>query len=175
VNRAPLPPVLRALDRASARLLDAAAWLALPLALLLCLQWPLRDLVQAHSRLANDLGQCVFALYAAFGLWQATRHDAHLHPDAIARRLWSPAARRRLKRWGVALGVLPWSAFVLWQGAPQVWQSVRQLEAFPDSFNPGYFVIKLAMALLAAAMLLQGGLDLLGADPDPDPDPEADA
>jgi hypothetical protein len=41
-----------------------------------------------------------------------------------------------------------------------VWQSVSQLEAFPDSFNPGYFVIKLALWLLAAAMFVQGVLDL---------------
>lgn len=158
-NNLPLP--LRLLDRTSARALDAAAWLALPLMLLLCLQWPLRDLVQAGSRMANDMGQCVFAPYCAFGVWQATRHDVHLRPDALAHRLWSPLALGRLHKFGVLVGVLPWSAFALWQGWPQVWQSVQQLEAFPDSFNPGYFVIKLAMALLAAAMLLQGVLDLV--------------
>lgn len=161
MSRHTLPLPLRLLDRASARLLEAATWLALPLALLLALQWPLRDLVQAHSRLANDLGQCVFALYAAFGVWQATRHDAHLRPDALAHRLWSAKALQRLHVAGVLLGVLPWSAFVLWQALPQVGRSLLQLESFPDSFNPGYFVIKLAMGLLAAAMLLQGVLDLL--------------
>lgn len=151
---------LSLVDRASARLLGLAAWGALPLALLLCLQWPLRDLVQAGSRLANDVGQCVFALYAALAVWQATREDAHLTPDALAHRLWSDRARRRIHDAGIALGVLPWCVFVLWQAAPLVWQSLRQLEAFPDSYNPGYFVVKLAMALLAAALLVQGVLDL---------------
>jgi len=142
------------------RLLALAAWLALPLALLLCAQWPLRDLVQAHAREANDLGQCVFALYAAFAVWQATRSDEHLRPDALAHRLWSPRALRRIHQAALLLGVLPWCAFVLWQFAPQAWQSLLQREAFPDSYDPGYFVIKLAVMLLAAAMALQAVLDL---------------
>jgi TRAP-type mannitol/chloroaromatic compound transport system permease small subunit len=152
---------LALVDRISARLLQAAAWLALPLAALLCLQWPLRDLVQAGSRQANDLAQDLFALYAAFAVWQATRHDAHLSPDALARRLWSARARRRLHAAMLVVGVLPWSLFVLWSSAAAVWQSVLQLEAFPDSFNPGYFLIKLAMWLLALAMAVQSLLDLM--------------
>jgi len=37
------------------RVTRAAAWLVLPLALLLFAQWPLRDLVGAWSRQANDI------------------------------------------------------------------------------------------------------------------------
>jgi TRAP-type mannitol/chloroaromatic compound transport system permease small subunit len=153
--------LLAPIDRWSGRLLALGGWLALPLALLLCLQWPLRDLVHAHARLANDIGQCVFALYVALAVWQATRHDAHLRADTLARRCLSERQRAWLHRAAVALGVLPWSAFVLWSGWGQVLQSLLQREAFPDSFNPGYFIIKLAMALLAAAMLVQALIDLL--------------
>jgi len=47
---------------AIAKALYAALFvLALPLALLLFLQWPLRDLVHKFSREANDLGQVAFA------------------------------------------------------------------------------------------------------------------
>ena len=63
-----------------------AAWLVLPLALLLFAQWPLRDLAGANSRQANDIAQWVFALYVAIALREATRNHAHLaaglQPDA---------------------------------------------------------------------------------------------
>ena len=56
---------MRALDRCVAAAVRGAGWLMLPLALLLFAQWPLRELVQAGSREANDLAQVVFALYMA--------------------------------------------------------------------------------------------------------------
>ena len=56
---------LQRLDRLIGHTVAAAQWLALPLVLLLFLQWPLRDVVHAYSRQANDLGQIVFALYVA--------------------------------------------------------------------------------------------------------------
>ena len=45
--------------------------------------------------------------------------------------------------------MLPWALCVIVVSAPAVWQSVRQLERFPESSNAGYFVIKLALLLLA--------------------------
>jgi hypothetical protein len=42
---------------------------------------------------------------------------------------------------------------------PIVVQSAQHLEAFPDTFNPGYFVIKAAVALLAVLVLLQAVSD----------------
>jgi hypothetical protein len=92
------------LDRTAA----LAAWLVLPLALLLFVQWPLRDLVGAFSRQANDIAQWLFALYLAFALREATRRGAHLAAglpsagapprwrrllDATARRCWSCPGR----------------------------------------------------------------------------------
>jgi TRAP-type mannitol/chloroaromatic compound transport system permease small subunit len=168
-----LRAAIERLDPACTRLLDAAAWLALPLALLLSLQWPLRDLVQAHARLANDTAQWLFALYTALAVWQATRQDGHLTPDLLARRLWSATTRHRVRQLALLLGVLPFSAFVLWSGSASVWQSLRQAEAFPDTGNPGYFIVRCAMWLLAAALLVQCVLDLI--DPELDLRREADA
>ena len=151
--------VVDSLDRATARVIAAARWLALPLALLLFLQWPLRDLVHAWSRQANDVAQCVFALYVSLAVTDATRRGSHLAPRPLAPQ-WAQRWRRSLRAAGVALALLPWSLFVLYSSAAQVWQSVLQLEAFPDSFNPGYFVVKLALWLLAGAVAVQALLDL---------------
>jgi len=71
--------LLHRLDRLIAGVIAAAQWLALPLILLLFLQWPLRDLVQCCSRQANDLGQIIFALLVAVSVTAATA-PAHISP-----------------------------------------------------------------------------------------------
>jgi TRAP-type C4-dicarboxylate transport system permease small subunit len=78
------------LDRLIATIIAAAQWLALPLILLLFLQWPLRDIVHAYSSQANDLGQIVFALYVAVSISAATRAGTHLAADAMAQHLCVP-------------------------------------------------------------------------------------
>lgn len=153
---------LAALDRATA----AASLLVLPLVLLLFLQWPLRDLWGAWSRPANDLAQCVFALYVAFALRHASRRRAHMAADAWAARHHSPRLQRALRGAGAAACVLPWALYVVVDGWPMAWSAVAGLEAFPETFNPGYFVIKASAWLLALLTALESLLELVlaGAD-----------
>jgi len=145
---------IAAIDRALGMLLRAGSLLVLPVSLLLFLQWPLREWVQAYSREANDLAQVLFALYVALAVTAATRRHAHLAADALARR-YAERTRIRLARLAAFAIALPWAAFVLWSAWPIVAQAVRQQESFPDTFNPGYFLLKLAVALLAAGVALQ--------------------
>lgn len=139
----------------------AAMPLAIAIALLLFAQWPLRDLAGAGNgpTQANDLAQWLFALYVAVALRHAGRRGAHLvaRPDRAA----DTAGRHaRLRRIGAALCVLPWSLFLVATAAAPVMHSVAALELFPDTFNPGYFMIKVALALLAALLAVQSALDL---------------
>jgi hypothetical protein len=46
--------------------------LVIGLCLLLFVQWPLRDLIQAYSRQANDVGQILFAFYASVAITAAS-------------------------------------------------------------------------------------------------------
>jgi TRAP-type mannitol/chloroaromatic compound transport system permease small subunit len=151
------------LDRLLGRVLGALQWLALPLALLLFLQWPLRDLVHGYSTQANDLAQILFALYVAASVTAATRAGTHLAADAIAQR-YSPRTRARLKKIG-ALALLPWALFVLIASRRPVVESVMLLENFSQTFNPGYFIIKLALWLMALTVLLQGLIEVFRARP----------
>jgi TRAP-type mannitol/chloroaromatic compound transport system permease small subunit len=151
--------LLRCLDRLIGRTIAAAKWLALPLIALLFLQWPLRDLFRAYSREANDLGQVVFALFVAVSITAATRAGTHLAADLVAQR-YSARTRRRLTRVGAALGVLPWALFILIAGSRAVVSSLQHLESFQDSGNPGYFLIKLAPWVMAAAILGQSLVDI---------------
>jgi TRAP-type mannitol/chloroaromatic compound transport system permease small subunit len=147
------------LDRFVAAVLSGGRWLLLPVVALLLLQWPLRDIFRAWSRDANDLGQWLFALYVAMAFTAATRAHTHLAADAVARR-YTEQSRRLIARLGVLLGLAPWALFVVIGGAKLVIPSLRALETFPDTNNPGYFVIKLALWLLAGLILLQGAIDL---------------
>ena len=160
----PAPAGRKALDRALALLTDWVGVLALPLSLLLFLQWPLREVVRAYSREANDVAQCLFALYVSVAILCATRHGAHLATDAIAHR-YSPALRARLARIASLAILVPGSLFVLWSAWPIVWQSVVEREAFPETFNPGYFVVKAAVVVLAGLVLVQALADGIGGSP----------
>lgn len=155
------------LDRMLSRITTAASLLVMPLALLLCLQWPLRDGLHAFSSQANDLAQMLFGLYVGVGLTHATRAGTHLTPDLLARRY--PA---RLRRWcqraAAVCVVLPWAVFVFVASLPMVRQSLAQLESFPDTSNPGYFVLKLGVPLMALLVGLQTVLGLfMPAVPEP--------
>jgi TRAP-type mannitol/chloroaromatic compound transport system permease small subunit len=157
---------LRGLDRLIGNAVAAAKWLALPLITLLFLQWPLRDLFRSYSREANDLGQIMFALFVAVSITAATRAGTHLAADLLARK-YSARARRRLVRAGAAVGFLPWALFVLIAAKSAVVSSVQQLESFQDSGNPGYFMIKVSLWIMAAAILGQSAIDIFrprGAD-----------
>ena len=147
------------LDRLVAAILSAGSWLLLPVVLLLFLQWPLRDIFRAWSRDANDLGQWLFALYVAMAFTAATRAHTHLAADALARH-YSERTRGRIARASgisaiMRFALVPWALFIIIGGANLVILSVRSLEAFADTYNPGYFFIKLALWLLAGLVLAQ--------------------
>lgn len=148
------------LDRLVAALLSAGQWLLLPVVALLFLQWPLREFVRSYSREANDLGQWLFALYVAMAFTAATRAHTHLAADAVARH-YSERTRVWIARFGALLGLIPYALFVLIAGAKLVVPSVQAFESFADTNNPGYFIIKLALWLLAGLMLMQAIVDAL--------------
>jgi TRAP-type mannitol/chloroaromatic compound transport system permease small subunit len=147
------------LDRLVAAILSGGRWLLLPVVLLLFLQWPLRDIFRVWSRDANDLGQWLFALYVAMCFTAATRAHTHLAADALARH-YPERTRLMLARLGALLALLPWSLYVIIGGASLVISSVKALEAFADTYNPGYFFIKLALWLLAGLVLAQAIIDI---------------
>ena len=158
----------RWLDRIVGGITWAGGMLVLPVSLLLFLQWPLRDVVQMYSREANDLAQCLFALYVSIAITYATRRHTHLATDVVAQR-YSPRTRATLARFGALFVLVPWSLFILYAAWPMAAQALRQLEAFPETYNPGYFVLKIALLLAAALVLVQALLDAFRVDGARDP------
>ena len=151
---------IRVVDRLVGVVISLASWLVLPVSLLLFLQWPLREFLHAGSREANDLGQVLFALYMAVAVTAATRARRHLAIDTLARR-YGQRTRAALTRAAILAGLIPWALFVLYAGRNYFVNSILQLERFGDTLNPGYFLVKTAIALLALLMLAQGLLNLL--------------
>ena len=150
---------MRLLDRGIGATCAAARWLVLPLSLLLFLQWPLRDVVQSHSREANDAAQILFALFVAVAITAATRHGSHLAVDAFAHRM--PARWRSMIARAAAIVVLaPWAALLIFAGTLPAWQSIAELEGFPETMNPGYFLIRAAALLLPLLVLAQALVDV---------------
>lgn len=149
-----MAPLLRALDRLIAAIAAGALWLALPMSLLLFLQWPLRDVVARFSREANDAAQIIFALYVSVALTYATRMHAHVAADAFASR-YTSHTRARIERIAALVVLVPWASFMLAVAWRPTLLSVAQLEGFPETFNPGYFLIRLALVLLALLVLAQ--------------------
>ena len=114
----------------------------------------------AYSREANDLAQWLFALYVSLGVTRATRDRLHLSATGLAQR-FRAETRERISRLAGLVFVAPWAAFVLAVAAPTAARSLMAFEGFPDTFNPGYFVIKLGVCVLALSALLQALLDVL--------------
>ncbi len=150
---------MRLLEKFIESVLAAAQWLALPIVTLLFLQWPLRTIVGYYSREANDLGQWLFALYIAASITAATRAQAHLAADTISRN-YPDATRQWLMRAGAFFGLIPWSIIVLVTSWNIVRNSTLLLERFPDTANPGYFIIKIALLVMASLILIEGVIGL---------------
>jgi TRAP-type mannitol/chloroaromatic compound transport system permease small subunit len=148
------------LDRVIAGVIAFAQWLALPLIMLLFLQWPLRELLRAYSREANDLGQIFFAVFVAVSVTAATRAGTHLAADTLAHR-YASHTRMLLRRLCNLIGLLPWAVFVVVASRSLVVSSVSGLEQFPDTFNPGYFIIKTSLWLMMALMIAQAFIDIV--------------
>jgi TRAP-type C4-dicarboxylate transport system permease small subunit len=140
-------------------LMRFVGFLVLPLVVLLFAQWPLRDWVQAYSRQANDVAQILFALYMAVaitaasvgGTHLAAQHSAHAHS----------ATPSQWKRWAVLICIAPWTLFMLWAATPMMLESIRQSEKFGETLTPGYFLIKVALVLLALLVLLEAVLQVM--------------
>jgi TRAP-type mannitol/chloroaromatic compound transport system permease small subunit len=147
-----LEKLAQALERALTSAFALVRWLILPIALCLFLQWPLRDVVQAYSRPVNDAGQVLFAFYVAVAVAAATAAGAHLTPGNLSGR-YSPSIKRAITIAAGVLVVVPWAGFVLWSGWPVMANALASLEHFQDTGNPGYFLIKLALGLLAIMVL----------------------
>jgi TRAP-type mannitol/chloroaromatic compound transport system permease small subunit len=158
---APSSRALDALDRladAIEALIDrigrVMAWLVLAVVFLLFVQNPLREYLGRGQFFANDMGQLCHAAVFMIGIAYAWRWDRQVRVDLLYRTL---GARRRalVNLLGTVFLLLPWLALVAWDAVPDVIESVRNVEGFPETGSPGFFVMKSLLVVFAAMMALQ--------------------
>jgi TRAP-type C4-dicarboxylate transport system permease small subunit len=125
----------------------------------LFLQWPLRDIVRGWSTEANDPAQIVFAFYVAVAFSAVTRAGTHLAADTLARR-YSAAARRRITQIVTAFAILPWGVLLPVTGYGMIVTALQLVEIFRETRNPGHFMIKLAVGLMALMVIARSLIDI---------------
>jgi len=134
------------------RLIVIAGLLVLPLAFLLFAQWPLRDWLQAYSRQANDVAQILFGVYGAVAITAASVSNTHLALAKPAQTATETIATWRA--WALLACVAPWALFLLWTAVPQMLASIAAREIFSEGLTPGYFMLRIALVLLALLVLV---------------------
>src|SRR5579862_4517525 len=131
-----------------------SAWLCLGIVALLFLQIPLREIVHSGHIVANDIGQIVHSAFFIVGIPFAMRYDAHVRVDIFFNR-FSARTRAAIDLGGTLLFLLPWLVLLGWYALPIVLNSVKELEEFPETYTPGYFIIKLELAVFVGLVGLQ--------------------
>ena len=155
------PPLLDSLDNlANAieaivdRIGRITAWLVLAVVFLLFIQNPLREFIGRGQFFANDMGQLAHAAVFMIGCAYAWRWDRQVRMDLFYRNM-SARTRAAVNLLGTIFLLLPWLALVAWDAVPNVIDSVKHLEGFPETGSPGFFVMKSLLLAFAATMGLQ--------------------
>jgi TRAP-type mannitol/chloroaromatic compound transport system permease small subunit len=122
---------------------------------LLALQVPLRRLPTGMlSASSNDVGQLIHATVFMVGCAYALRWDAHARVDVFYRGM-SEKRRAWVDLIGNLFFALPWLGLVGWYSIPIVVNAWRDLEIFPDSRVPAYFLLKTMLLVFALLIGLQ--------------------
>lgn len=133
-------------------------FLTLPIVLLvvfLWAQWPMRVFASGNPRLINDMGQIAFAYFWVMAFAIACLSQSHLQisdnaaPTKKGKRAWT----------GFVLS-LPWAIFLVYSAWPLLINSWHENEKFPDSYSPGFYLIKLALILLPVGWTLSNILSI---------------
>ena len=151
----PLATFAEIVYRANDLIGRTVSWLTLATVALLTLQVPLRQLPSGMlSTSFNDVGQLVHATVFMVGCAYALRWDAHARVDVFYRGL-SERRRAWVDLAGSLVFALPWLGLVGWYSTPIVVNSWRDLEIFPDSHVPAFFLLKTLLLVFSVLLGLQ--------------------
>lgn len=142
------------IDAVNDRIGRAASWLVLPVIACLFLQIPLREIVHQYHLQVNDTGQTFHATLFMTACAYAMRWDQHVRVDVFYRRM-SPRARAAVEFVFTVLFLWPWLALFGWYSWPIVFQSWRDLEAHPDTWTPGFFLLQTNLVVFDTLVGLQ--------------------
>jgi TRAP-type mannitol/chloroaromatic compound transport system permease small subunit len=162
--------LIELLDRWTDRIGHAIAWLTYAMMAATVVVVVLRYGFDIGAMMLQESVVYMHGIVFMLGIGYTLKVDGHVRVDLVYSRL-SPVARRRIDLVGHVVFLLPVAAFILIGSLDYVAASWRVLEKSPEVGGiPAVFLLKTLIPLMAAALLLQGLIEiartLLGQEPD---------
>ncbi|MGO1625472.1 MAG: TRAP transporter small permease subunit [Halomonadaceae bacterium] len=157
----PLPPWLKALDRASERFGHALSWLMLAMLLIEFAVVVLRYAVGINSILMQEMVMYMHATLFMLAAAYTLRADGHVRVDIVYRKL-SPRRQALINMFGIVTLLMPVMIFIIASSAGYVGTSWKILEASSNYGGiPGVFLLKTLIPAFAVMMFVQGGIEIV--------------
>jgi TRAP-type mannitol/chloroaromatic compound transport system permease small subunit len=131
-----------------------AAWLVVPMFLMLIVDVAMRYFVGRPTVWTSELTQLVFGFYAVIGGGWLLVERAHVNVDILYGRL--PAKKKALVDVATSFLFFLFLGVLLWQGASLAYDSIIRLETSQSIWNPHVWPVKAAIPLAGLLLLLQG-------------------
>lgn len=163
----------RAVTRLNLWIGKVAAWLIVPIFLLLMADVIMRYLVGSAAIWTAEFAQLIFGGYAVIAGGYLLVERAHVNVDIIYGKF--SRANKALVDLATSFLFFLFLAVLIWQGVDMAWDSAEKFERSSSLWNPHIWPVKIMIPVAAVLLLLQGFVRLasdirtiMGLDNDPD-------
>ncbi|MDP1583676.1 MAG: TRAP transporter small permease subunit [Bradyrhizobium sp.] len=163
----------RAVTRLNMWIGKVAAWLIVPIFLLLMADVIMRYLVGSAAIWTAEFAQLIFGGYAVIAGGYLLVERAHVNVDIIYGKF--SRANKALVDLATSFLFFLFLAVLIWQGVDMAWDSAEKFERSSSLWNPHIWPVKIMIPVAAVLLLLQGFVRLvsdirtvMGLDNDPD-------
>lgn len=143
-----------AITRLNIWVASIAAWLIVPMFLLLMADVIMRYVVGSAEIWTAEFAQLIFGVYAVICGGYLLVERAHVNVDIIYGR-FSRVAKAKVDL-ATSLLFFLFLGVLIWQSADMAWESAEKLERSSSIWNPHIWPVKLAIPIAGILLLLQG-------------------
>jgi TRAP-type mannitol/chloroaromatic compound transport system permease small subunit len=150
-----------------------AAWLIVPIFLLLMADVIMRYVVGSAAIWTAEFAQLIFGSYAVIAGGYLLVERAHVNVDIIYGKF--SRVNKAVVDLATSFLFFLFLLVLIWQGVDMAWDSAAKLERSSSLWNPHVWPVKIAIPVAAALLLLQGLVRLasdirtvMGLENDPD-------
>lgn len=143
-----------AITRLNVWVASIAAWLIVPMFLLLMADVIMRYVVGSAEIWTAEFAQLIFGVYAVICGGYLLVERAHVNVDIIYGR-FSRVAKAKVDL-ATSLLFFLFLGVLIWQSADMAWESAEKLERSSSIWNPHIWPVKLAIPIAGILLLLQG-------------------
>lgn len=131
-----------------------AAWLIVPIFLLLMADVIMRYVVGSAAIWTAEFAQLIFGAYAVVAGGYLLVERAHVNVDIIYGKF--SRANKALVDLATSFLFFLFLAVLIWQGVDMAWDSAAKFERSSSLWNPHIWPVKIAIPVAAVLLLLQG-------------------